>query len=205
MGSCLFCLREYPGLTGEHVFPAALGGNLVLGNSTCADCNNGSSKFEQPLVTELAPIRLIFQIPDRYGQLPQVDATVTMRDAEYDARVKRDGIVQLKPVVTELTGRDGSREFSHQFLTDRAREKLRQEAEDKGYQIIESGPGSPEQVDVRRSCSSAGLPQARKASPRRLLRTDRSCGSNRRKSLDTPCFLAVQPAACWPGHLKAEL
>lgn len=148
MPQCIFCLHEKQRLTDEHVFPSALGGVLVLKDSVCAECNNGFSKFEQPLVTELSPIRLLLKIPDRYGEVPQVAATVKTRDKEYEGRVKGDGTVQLKRVVTEVAGSDGAREFVHQFLTERQKEKLRQEASEKGLQLIESGPGKPEQGEV---------------------------------------------------------
>src|SRR3989442_1307932 len=148
MPQCIFCLQEKEILTDEHVFPAALGGVLALKDSVCAECNNGFSKFEQPLVAELAPIRLILQIPDRYGEIPQVAATVKVHDKEYAAKVKSDGKVQLKRIVTEVMKSDGSREFVHRFLTERQKERLRQEAREKGIQLIESGPGNPEQGEV---------------------------------------------------------
>ncbi len=135
-------------MTDEHVFPAALGGGLTVKNSVCADCNNGFSKFEQPVATELAPIRLIFQIPDRYSQIPQVPATVNVEEKVYDAKVKGDGKVQLKRVVIEGKASDGAREFVHQFLTEQQKQKLRQEAKAKGNQLIESGPGNPLQGEV---------------------------------------------------------
>src|SRR5271167_2998673 len=144
MPQCIFCLQEHEELTDEHVFPAALGGILVLRDSVCGECNSGFSKFEQPLVTELAPIRVLLKIPDRYGKTPQVAATVRVRDKEYGARVKSDGKVQLKPIVTEVMGIDGSREFVHQFLTERKKEELRQ----KGFQLIQSGPRNPEEGEV---------------------------------------------------------
>jgi hypothetical protein len=148
MAQCIFCLQEKETLTDEHVFPAALGGELTVKNCACAECNNSFSKFEQPLVSELGPIRYIFKIPDRYGQVPQVPATVNVGEKHYDARVKDDGKVQLKPVVTEVTASDGAREFVHQFLTEQQKQKLRQEAKEKGRQLIESGPGNPVQGEV---------------------------------------------------------
>ena len=148
MPRCLFCLQEKETLTDEHVFPAALGGVLVVKDSVCAECNSGFSKFEQSLASELTPFRLLLQIPDRYGKVPQVPATVKTADKEYEGRVKGDGSVQLKRIVTEVTGTDGRREFLHQFLTNRQREKLHKEASEKGYQIIESGPGEPRQGEV---------------------------------------------------------
>jgi len=147
MPQCLFCLREKEGLTDEHIFPAALGGVLALEGSTCTECNHGFSKFEQPLVAELASIRLLLQIPDRYGEVPQVAATVRVQDKEYAAKVK-DGKVQLKRTVTEVVKGDGTREFVHRFLTERQREKLAREAKEKGIQLIEEGPGKPERGEV---------------------------------------------------------
>jgi len=53
MPQCLFCLREEKGdsghFTDEHVFPAALGGNLIVRDGSCDVCNHGNSKFEQAL------------------------------------------------------------------------------------------------------------------------------------------------------------
>ncbi len=148
MPQCIFCLEEADNLTDEHVFPAALGGVLTVNQSVCVECNNGSSMFEQPLATEFAPIRLILQIPDRYGQVPQVPATVRVEEKVYDAKVKGDGKVQLKRIVTEGKTSGGEREFIHQFLTEKQKQKLRQEVRAKGHQFIESGPGNPVQAEV---------------------------------------------------------
>ena len=148
MPPCIFCLEEKPILTHEHVFPAALGGALVLKNSTCAECNHSCSKFEQPLATELAPFRLFFQIPNRRGDFPQVAATLKTQDKEYEGRVKGDGSIEVKRVVIEVTGKDGRREFLHQFLTARQKEKLQQEAREKRLEIIESGPGDPVEAEI---------------------------------------------------------
>ncbi len=148
MPQCIFCLKEFEELTDEHVFPAALGGVLVLKDSVCAVCNNSFSKFEQPLAGELVPIRLILQIPDRRGEIPQVAATVKTQDKEYAAKVTGDGKVQLKPIVTEVMTTEGKKEYWHKFATERQKERLRQEAKEKGRQFIETGPGNPEQGEV---------------------------------------------------------
>lgn len=147
MPPCIFCLKEHQELTDEHVFPAALGGVLVLKDNVCAPCNNGFSKFEQPLATELAPLRLLLKIPDRYGEVPQANATVKTQDKEYAARVTGDGKVQVKPIV-EVVTTEGKKEYWHKFATERQKEKLRQEAKEKGGQFIETGPGEPELGEV---------------------------------------------------------
>lgn len=148
MPRCLFCLLEFAELSNEHVFPAALGGNLVVEKSVCTECNNGFSKFEQPLAKELAPIRLLLKIPDRYGKIPQVAATAKTKDKEYAARVKSDGSVQLKPIVTVIQGKDNSREIVYQFATPEQKEKLRREAKEKGFQFLESEAGAGEEAEI---------------------------------------------------------
>jgi HNH endonuclease len=89
MPQCLFCLREGEGdavhFTDEHVFPAALGGNLVVKDSTCDKCNHGNSKFEQALAIELTPVRTLLQIPDRYGKVPHTAATLVTHTLPYAA------------------------------------------------------------------------------------------------------------------------
>lgn len=105
MPQCLFCLRQGEAdvirFTDEHVFPAALGGNLIVKDGTCDVCNHGNSKFEQALAGELTPIRMLLQIPDRYGKVPHTVATIITPGNAYEGRVKGDGSVVLKPLVTE--------------------------------------------------------------------------------------------------------
>jgi hypothetical protein len=149
MPQCLFCKKECEKPSDEHVFPAALGGNLVIPAGACTECNNSFSKAEQLLTSELAPIRFIFQIPDRYGKVPQVTATARTASREYQARVRGDGTVVLKPVVTEEKDASGRREFVHRFLTDEQKERLRQQALESGHDFVENTePGDPEQAEI---------------------------------------------------------
>jgi len=152
MPQCLFCLREGEGdtvrSTDEHIFPAALGGNLVVKDGSCDGCNHGNSKFEQALAVELTPMRVLLQIPDRYGKVPHTTATIVTPEKTYDGRVKGDGSVIVKPLVTEEKNEKGEREFVHRFLTDSQKEKLRAQAKEKGQQLIEMGPGDPVRAEV---------------------------------------------------------
>ena len=134
--------------TDEHVFPAALGGVLTVAHGVCAACNNGFSKIEQALAKELTPIRLLLQIPDRYGNVPHTDATIKTEKQVYLGRVRGDGSVQPKPIITEETGAAGTREFVHRFATERQKEKLRKLAQEKGQELIEMGPGEPVTAEV---------------------------------------------------------
>lgn len=148
----MFCLREGWAdairFTDEHVFPAALGGNLVVKDGSCDTCNHGNSKFEQALAGELAPIRMLLQIPDRYGKVPQTNATIITPEKTYAGRVKGDGSVVVKPLVTEAKNEKGEREFVHRFLTDAQKEKLREQAQKQGKQLVEMGHGDPVAAEV---------------------------------------------------------
>jgi hypothetical protein len=148
----MFCLQEGEGasvrFTDEHVFPAALGGNLMVRDGSCDACNHGNSKFEQALVGELTPFRMLLQIPDRYGNVPHTAATIITTEKTYDGRVKGDGSVLVKPLITEEKNEKGQREFVHQFLTNRQKEELRVQAKEKGQELIEMGPGDPVTAEV---------------------------------------------------------
>jgi hypothetical protein len=49
VGSCIYC-GSRDDLTDEHIIPAALGGNYVLPQSSCKDCNKITSKFEREVL-----------------------------------------------------------------------------------------------------------------------------------------------------------
>ena len=152
MPRCLFCLSDTDELTAEHVFPAALGGNLtVIG--TCAECVNNkrslSKEFEQPFAAEFTPLRNILVIPDRRGNVPNVAVKAEVDGRELDAKVLGDGTVQLPPVVKVVRGEDGAvREILYEHLTDRMKDQVRRNAAEKGDELIESEPRPEQRVEV---------------------------------------------------------
>lgn len=151
MTLCLFCLREGPDairFTDEHVFPAALGGNLIVKDGSCDTCNHGNSEFEQKLAVELAPIRMMLLIPDRYGKVPSAAATFVTPAETYNGRVKSDGDMLLKRHVTQEINDKDEREFVHRFVTEKQKQKLRRDATKNGQKLIETGPGDPVIAEV---------------------------------------------------------
>lgn len=148
MGVCIFCRVPSKRLTDEHVFPAALGGNLVVKRGACARCNHSFSKFEKPLLAELAPFRALFRIQNRRGDVPEVEVTAKTEEKDYAGLLKSDGSVQLKRTVTEVKNPDGTRDFVHRFLTQRQRAKLLKEIKQKGLRYDEPGPGDPVRAEV---------------------------------------------------------
>src|SRR5437899_670536 len=100
MPRCLYCLNEFERLSDEHVFPAALGGALVLMGAVCANCNNGFSQaFEQTTANRFSDFRRLLLIPDRYGQMPDLFVTIEADGETLDAKLMNDGRIQMKPVV----------------------------------------------------------------------------------------------------------
>jgi hypothetical protein len=91
---------------------------------------------------------MLLQIPDRYGKVPHTAATIITPEKTYDGRVKSDGSVVVKPIVTPGKNEKGEREFVHRFLTDSQKEKLREQAKKKGRDLIETGPGDPVAAEV---------------------------------------------------------
>jgi hypothetical protein len=144
MPRCLFCLRERDQLTDEHVFPAALGGALVVPDASCPDCNNSFSKaFEQAVAGHFAGFRRLLLIPDRYGKVPELFVSVEADGQMLDAKLMPDGGVQLKPVVTYVKS-NGVAEVMYQHPTKKQEERLRKEAEEKGLELIEEDNPSRE-------------------------------------------------------------
>jgi hypothetical protein len=145
---CIFCGQEHEKLSAEHVFPAALGGNLELRDGVCTKCNNDFSKFESALAQELIPIRLLVQIPDRRGDVPSADAVAKLKNGEFKAKANADGSVKLRPIVTVTTAEDGSKEIRYQFATEAQLERLKREKSEKGYELLESDLRPAEEADI---------------------------------------------------------
>jgi hypothetical protein len=121
MAICIFCLKEKPP-SKEHFIPAALGGHIVLTDCVCEDDNNAfSGKFEGKLFRELAPIRLMLQIPDRDDDIPSSEVTIRVGEKEYKGRLN-DGKVELNPIVEKVRQPDGSIELTGKYLTDAIKE-----------------------------------------------------------------------------------
>lgn len=145
---CLFCEKEFDRLSAEHVFPAALGGNLELRDGVCTKCNNDFSKFEAALAKELTPIRLLLNIPDRYGDIPSADAVAKTEGGEYKVKATADGSVQVRPIVTVTTGTNGNKEIRFQYASEKQIEDVKKAVADKKLQLLEFEVRPAEQAEV---------------------------------------------------------
>lgn len=135
MPQCLSCLRETPDLTDEHVFPAVIGGTLVVAGSTCAECNNGFSPIEQWFAGKTAHFRWILGISDRKGNLPTVPITMQIEGRELKGKLQPDGSYRMAPTIVRS---DQGRvvEAIHELQTAVDHESLRQKLK-PGWEVVE--------------------------------------------------------------------
>lgn len=145
---CLFCEKEFDRLSAEHVFPAALGGNLELRDGVCTKCNNDFSKFEAALAKELTPIRLLLNIPDRYGDIPSADAVAKAEGGQYKVKASADGSVKVRPIVTVTTRIDGNKEIRFQYASEKQIEEVKKAVSDRKLQLLEFEVRPAEQAEV---------------------------------------------------------
>ena len=116
---------------------AAIGGELVVRGS-CTQCNNDLNKaFEERISRRLTHFRRVLRTTDRYGDLPVIDTKVELNGEELDATLMPDGSVQLKPVYKSAV-KGGIRELTVEHATETEKERLRQQAKAKGWEVIES-------------------------------------------------------------------
>ena len=67
-GKCIYCGKKDK-LSDEHIIPFALGGNLILEQSSCPECAKITSAFELTCSrTMYGPLRLLYDLPTRRPQ-----------------------------------------------------------------------------------------------------------------------------------------
>jgi hypothetical protein len=140
---CVFC-RATDNLTDEHVFPAFSGANLVVPSGSCKPCNNICSKFEQKIAGELETTRHIFEIQDRYGDVPELPVAVEVRGegaqaVEVRGRRTPEGDIELYDFVSEAKVEDGRKVRHGFFVSTEAAEKFIARSRKRGEKTTELG------------------------------------------------------------------
>lgn len=140
---CIFC-RTTENLTDEHIFPAFSGANLVVANGSCKPCNNICSKFEQKIAGELETTRHIFEIQDRYGEIPKLPVAVEVqgegaKPVEVRGRRTPDGDIELYDFVSEAKVEDGKKVRHGFFVSAEAAEKFIERSRKRGETTTELG------------------------------------------------------------------
>ena len=141
--ACIFC-QATENLTEEHVFPAFTVANLVVPNGSCKPCNNICSKFEQKIAGELETTRHIFEIQDRYGEIPELPVAVEVRGegappVEVRGRRTAEGDIELYDFVSDAKVEDGKKVRHGFFVSAEAAEKFIQRSRKRGEKTTELG------------------------------------------------------------------
>ena len=140
---CIFC-RATENLTDEHVFPAFSGANLVIANGSCKSCNNKCSKFEQKIASELETTRHIFEIQDRYGEVPKLPVVVEVtgegaQPVEVRGQRTLDGEIKLYDFVSQAKVEDGKKVRHGFFVSPESAERFIERSHARGEKTTELG------------------------------------------------------------------
>jgi hypothetical protein len=138
--SCIFC-RTDKHLTDEHIFPAFMGGELVVKDGSCGDCNKHFAEAEQDLRDATVKLLNLLKIENRYGIVPTTDINAEVRHLDMKnipAVIDGRGDIQLRSVARDEFGPDG-KPIRRQgfFMTTEAADKFVKRALAKGYKVIE--------------------------------------------------------------------
>jgi hypothetical protein len=139
---CIFC-RSEENLTDEHVFPAFMGGELVVRNGSCKHCNREFSLAEAALKKSIVHLLNLLQIENRHGVVPNAPLNVEVRGLDLKklpAFMDGKGEINLVNVVRESVSEDGRKLRQGFFLRredgDRFAERgLAKGAEVKGREV----------------------------------------------------------------------
>ena len=141
---CILC-RATENLTEEHVFPAFSGANLVVPNGSCKGCNNScSANFEQNIASELATTRHIFEMQDRYGQVPNLPVAVEVRGEvakTFEVRGSRNQREKSNSTILSAKRKleDGKRVRHGFFVSAESAEKFIERSRKRGEKTTELG------------------------------------------------------------------
>lgn len=136
---CILCHAEKE-LTEEHVFPAFLGAELVVQDCSCRQCNVRCGKFEGLVADQTRTLRNLFDIANRYGEVPSAAVTVEAENFRIPARRDADGQVELYDVVTSMQTSDGGKEKRGFFVSEEAANRFLERARKRGEKVEELPP-----------------------------------------------------------------
>ena len=88
MSTCIFCRVEAADLTDEHVFPAALGGDIVLKQGLAPAAITDSRNSRNHCSPNSRPFRALFRIQNPRGDAPEVETTIRTEKKDYVGRLE---------------------------------------------------------------------------------------------------------------------
>lgn len=134
---CMFC-RSEENLTDEHIFPAFMGGELVVRNGSCKRCNREFSLAEAALKKSMVHLLNLLQIENRYGVVPNAPLNVEVRGLDLKklpAFMDGRGEINLVNVVRESVSEDGRKLRQGFFLRREDGDRFAERALAKGAEV----------------------------------------------------------------------
>jgi hypothetical protein len=124
--ACMFCGAEDK-LTEEHVFPAFMGGELIVPDGSCCTCNGGFSADEAKIKNSTELLLNLLGIENRYGIVPSVEVPAEIRGMDMKGLIAYrhgDGDITLGDVVKTSITPDGKKLQQGFFVTKGAADKF---------------------------------------------------------------------------------
>jgi hypothetical protein len=137
--ACIFCGSD-ENLTDEHVFPAFMGGELVVRGGSCETHNAKFAVDEGVLKAATIPLLNLLRIENRYGVVPNAPLNANVRGLDLKALpafMDSGGEIRLQSVVKESISQDGRRLRQGFFLTKEEGDKFVERARAKGLTVTE--------------------------------------------------------------------
>lgn len=145
--ACIFC-RATENLTDEHVFPAFMGGQIVVKDGSCGRCNGEYAVMEGTLQKEMAPLIHLLRIKNRYGVVRNTNINAEIRGLDMKQLkgfINAEGQITVFDKVVDWVREDGRQIKSGFFMTSNA-EKFVERVRAKGREVIEREV--PEQIVI---------------------------------------------------------
>lgn len=122
------------------MFPAFMGGELIVKDGSCETCNRDFGVAEATLKQAITPLLNLLQIENRYGVVPNAPLTAEIRGMDLKnlpAFMDGKGEINLSDVVRESVTEEGRKLRQGFFLTKEAGDKFAERGRAKGAEVKE--------------------------------------------------------------------
>jgi hypothetical protein len=135
---CIFC-RSEKNLTNEHVFPAFMGGKLVVRDGTCKTCNGIFGVAEAAIKDATIPLLNLLKIGNRRGKVPNAPLKIEIRGMDMKnlpGFMDGAGNIQLCDYVKDVVDDDGRNRKQGFFVTQKAGARFAERGAARGDKLI---------------------------------------------------------------------
>lgn len=149
--ACIFC-GSRDNLTDEHIFPAFMGGDLVVRDGSCLRCNGEYGIAEARLKQAIVPLLNLLQVKNRYGEVPNAPISAQIRGIDMKnlpAFIDGKGELQLRNKVEPTMTPEGRIVKKGFFISPEGGDKFAERARKRGDEILQHEV--PEKIVVEAS------------------------------------------------------